>query len=79
MESVQDTTPFEIDVAELMEHFKQEEMTRRPYSQEWYNAISARIGDATCRSLGFYVIPEDFVLSVVIPIYNEGKDTPPAD
>ncbi len=72
-ESQNTTTRTEINVAELIEHFQSEERQRRPYSQEWYDAISARIGDATCRTLGFYVIPEDFVLSVVIPVYNEEK------
>ena len=63
----------EISVAEMIEHLQQEEKTKRPYSQEWYDSIQARIGDATCKALGLYVIPEDFTLSVVIPIYNEEK------
>jgi glycosyltransferase involved in cell wall biosynthesis len=32
------------------------------------------LGEAVCRKLGIYRIPEDFVLSVVIPVYNE-RDT----
>jgi glycosyltransferase involved in cell wall biosynthesis len=63
----------EISVAEMIEHLKTAEQSKRPYSAEWYEAISARIGDATCKALGLYVIPEDFTLSVVIPIYNEEK------
>ncbi len=63
----------EINVAEIIQHFQEQERKQRQYSQEWYDAISARIGDATCKLLGLYVIPDDFVLSVVIPIYNEHK------
>ena len=31
------------------------------------------LGAAACRQLGFYAIPSDMLLSVVIPIYNEEK------
>ncbi len=31
------------------------------------------LGDAACRQLGIYEFPEDFVLSVVIPVFNEEK------
>jgi glycosyltransferase involved in cell wall biosynthesis len=31
------------------------------------------LGEAGCRQLGFYAIPDDHLLSVVIPIYNEEK------
>jgi glycosyltransferase involved in cell wall biosynthesis len=31
------------------------------------------LGESFCRKLGIYRIPEDFVLSVVIPVYNEKK------
>jgi len=31
------------------------------------------LGEAVCRQLGIYEFPEDFVLSVVIPVYNEEK------
>lgn len=44
-----------------------------PYSTEWFDSIRAAIGEAGCRQLGFYVIPPSFVLSVVIPVYNEEK------
>lgn len=44
-----------------------------PYSIDWFDSIRAAIGEAGCRQLGFYVIPDDFVLSVVIPVYNEEK------
>lgn len=42
-----------------------------PYSQPWYENLRRVLGDAVCRQLGFYVIPDDFLLSVVIPVYNE--------
>jgi len=29
------------------------------------------LGEAACRQLGFYVIPPEWMLSVVIPVYNE--------
>src|SRR5262245_60531327 len=42
-----------------------------PYSQAWYEKYRAGLGEGVCRQLGIYVIPEPFVLSVVIPVYNE--------
>ncbi len=42
-----------------------------PYSEAWYERLRLLLGDAACRSLGFYYIPADFLLSVVIPVYNE--------
>lgn len=44
-----------------------------PYSVEWYEALKSMLGDAACKQLGFYAIPEGHVLSVVIPVYNEEK------
>jgi len=43
----------------------------RPYTREWYEAFRRSLGDAACRQLGFYEIPADFRLSVVVPVYNE--------
>lgn len=43
----------------------------KPYSHAWYDAHRRTLGDAGCRQLGFYVIPEDFLLSVVVPVFNE--------
>ncbi|MCA9062243.1 MAG: glycosyltransferase family 2 protein [Planctomycetaceae bacterium] len=45
----------------------------RAYSPDWYELQSRNLGDAACRSLGFYAIPDDLRLSVVIPVYNEEK------
>jgi glycosyltransferase involved in cell wall biosynthesis len=46
----------------------------RPYSREWYEALRSRLGDSLCKQVGVYAIPENFRLSVVMPIYNE-RDT----
>ena len=45
----------------------------RPWSAEWYDQQTRTIGESACRQLGFYVIPADMRLSVVIPVYNEEK------
>lgn len=45
----------------------------RPWSSEWYQAQQDHMGEAACRHVGFYVIPDDLRLSVVIPVYNEEK------
>ena len=45
--------------------------TDRPYSREWYEHLHGILGDAACRQLGIYTIPDNFLLSVVIPVYNE--------
>ena len=35
--------------------------------------LNETLGTEACQELDFYAIPEDFLLSVVIPVYNEGK------
>ncbi|MEW4489901.1 glycosyltransferase family 2 protein [Thalassoglobus sp. JC818] len=47
-----------------------------PYSQEWYQGRKSVLGEAACRQLGLYAIPDDFRLSVVIPVYNERETLP---
>ncbi|MCH7989895.1 MAG: glycosyltransferase family 2 protein, partial [Planctomycetes bacterium] len=37
----------------------------RPYSAVWYALLKESLGEAGCRQLGFYVIPDDLLLSVV--------------
>ena len=44
-----------------------------PYSEKWFEALKATLGKAACRQLGIYAIPDKFLLSVVIPIYNEER------
>ena len=45
-----------------------------PYSTDWYHSLKALLGEGPCRQLGIYAIPESYVLSIVIPVYNE-KET----
>lgn len=49
------------------------ELDAPPYSPRWYESFRRSLGEGVCRQLGIYVIPEDLVLSVVIPVYNERK------
>jgi glycosyltransferase involved in cell wall biosynthesis len=42
-----------------------------PFSAAWYESLRGLLGDAACRQLGIYSLPDDFVLSVVMPVYNE--------
>ena len=42
-----------------------------PYTPEWFASLRETLGEAACRQLGFYVIPPEWMLSVVIPVYNE--------
>ncbi len=42
-----------------------------PFSQPWYDRLEDQLGPTACKQLGFYAIPDDFTLSVVIPVYNE--------
>ncbi len=44
------------------------EFTNEDERREWLLQV---LGEAACRRLGLIRIPEDFVLSVVIPVYNE--------
>ena len=45
----------------------------RAWSTEWLNLQKKTLGESGCRQLGFYAIPDDQRLSVVIPVYNEEK------
>ncbi len=45
----------------------------RPYSAEWYEVHRRTLGEAGCRQLGFYALPPELLLSVVIPVYNEER------
>ena len=50
--------------------------TPAPYSQDWYEHLRATLGEGPCRQLGIYFLPKNYVLSVVIPVYNERKTLP---
>ena len=43
----------------------------QPFSEEWYRRLCELLGETGCRQLGFYALPSDFLLSVIIPVYNE--------
>ncbi|MCA8997279.1 MAG: glycosyltransferase family 2 protein [Planctomycetaceae bacterium] len=60
----------------FLEHELPKSMDAPPYSEEWYLGLRDLLGEAGCRQLGFYALPEDFVLSVVIPVYNERNTLP---
>lgn len=47
-----------------------------PYSADWYESLRLVLGESGCKQLGFYHVPDDFVLSVVIPVYNERNTLP---
>jgi len=47
-----------------------------PYTHEWHESLKLVLGEAGCRQLGFYVIPKGFILTVVIPVYNERETLP---
>ena len=36
-----------------------------------YDTLARLLGESTCRMLGIYRIPDDLILSVVIPVYTE--------
>jgi glycosyltransferase involved in cell wall biosynthesis len=43
----------------------------KPYSAEWYERMRQTLGESGCKQLGYYALPVDFTLSVVVPVYNE--------
>jgi glycosyltransferase involved in cell wall biosynthesis len=44
-----------------------------PMAHPDYTALTRLLGEPTCRTLGLYRLPDDLVVSVVIPVYNEMK------
>ncbi|MEZ6056835.1 MAG: glycosyltransferase family 2 protein [Planctomycetaceae bacterium] len=51
-------------------------ITGAPYTEEWYESLKLVLGDSGCKQLGYYKLPPGFVLSVVIPVYNERNTLP---
>lgn len=47
-----------------------------PFSRSWYESLRDRLGEGPCRQLGIFSLPDNFVLSVVIPVYNERESLP---
>ncbi|MEM7093282.1 MAG: glycosyltransferase family 2 protein [Actinomycetota bacterium] len=41
------------------------------WSTEHVDRVRATIGDEACRRLGIFALPDGFLLSVVVPVYNE--------
>ena len=60
-----------LESATLTDQLSDEVQDLEPYSQQWYENLRTVLGEAACRQLGFYAVPSDFLLSVVIPVYNE--------
>ncbi len=47
-----------------------------PYTEEWYESLKLVLGESGCKQLGYYKLPQGFLLSVVIPVYNERETLP---
>lgn len=43
----------------------------QPWSPAWYEYQLATLGEPECRQRGFYAIPGDMLVSIVIPFFNE--------
>jgi glycosyltransferase involved in cell wall biosynthesis len=61
----------ELPIVSTFEALIENQDTTRPYSEEWYNRLKNVLGEAACQQAGFFAIPNDMILSVVIPVYNE--------
>jgi glycosyltransferase involved in cell wall biosynthesis len=48
----------------------------KPYTQDWYDSLRLVLGESACEQLGIYPLPAGFLLSVVIPVYNERNTLP---
>ena len=44
-----------------------------PYTSAWHRQLQRILGDSVCDQLGVYSIPDDLLLSVVVPVYNEER------
>ncbi|MFT5300305.1 MAG: glycosyltransferase involved in cell wall biosynthesis [Mariniblastus sp.] len=45
--------------------------THVPWTQAWFDQQRSTLGESACQEAGFYVIPTNVVVSVVIPFFNE--------
>jgi glycosyltransferase involved in cell wall biosynthesis len=43
----------------------------RPFTKGWHQSLLNKLGESACKQLGYFAIPDDFLLSVVIPVFNE--------
>lgn len=48
--------------------------SRRTWTDAYVDEMTTLLGQAVCRKLAIYRLPEGFVLSVLVPVYNE-RDT----
>jgi len=53
-----------------------EEKSVQPYSAAWLEQLEKTLGKSACEHLGFYAIPDNLLLSVVVPVYNEQESLP---
>ncbi|MGB1813726.1 MAG: glycosyltransferase family 2 protein, partial [Rubripirellula sp.] len=44
---------------------------RRLWSNDYVNEMESQLGKSVCRQLAIFSLPDDFILSVIVPIYNE--------
>jgi glycosyltransferase involved in cell wall biosynthesis len=44
---------------------------RRLWSNNYVKEMESQLGKSVCRQLSIFSLPDDFVLSVIVPIYNE--------
>lgn len=65
----------ENELAEL-NHLQQQLMLAVEDDSRRVEILATLLGEAACYRLAIYQIPADFVLSVVIPVYNEVKSLP---
>ena len=47
--------------------------TGNPWSAEFVDRMEQLLGKEACRRLAIFALPTDFVLSVVVPVYNEAS------
>ena len=67
------TSPLRSSVVEHAPHLSVAATDAAPFSPAWYEHLEGLLGESACRQLGFYVVPEGLILSVVIPVYNEER------
>src|SRR5688572_8705298 len=63
--------PFAADLAHAREFLAEAAANEELSETERLALLEKLLGPAVCKKLGIYALPEGFVLSVVIPVYNE--------
>ena len=49
------------------------ESNSQAWTFEWHKNLKCLLGDEVCRYLSLYSIPNEFLLTVVVPIFNEER------